>query len=55
MITNEKAIETAKRLQEFCDGNKECDSCIFHNVAGYCEVDYPTSWDLDEIGDDKDV
>ena len=49
-----KAIQKAKELQEFCD-SESCISCVFENKEGYCEIGYPTSWDLDELGDDEDV
>ena len=48
------ALQSAKDLQEYCD-SQMCIECMFENSAGYCEIGYPTSWDFDEIGDDKDV
>lgn len=55
MKNSEKlAVNNAKQLQEFCD-SESCISCVFENKEGYCEIGYPTSWDLDELGDDKDV
>lgn len=55
MKTSEKlAIKNAKQLQEFCD-SESCTTCVFSIPGGHCELNFPTTWDLEQFGDDKNV
>ena len=50
MLTNEDAIECAKKLKSYCKG-KNCDCCPFYDVYNDCllELERPRTWDLEYL------
>ena len=49
MMTNEQAVEYAKRLKEFCGEQKDCDRCPFVDAISCVVSDgIPLEWTLDD-------
>lgn len=47
-------ITSLKKLQEICNKQADCDSCVFHNNFSECcllNESLPGYWDLESVGD----
>lgn len=51
MYDEKKIIELAKIIESYCT-DKSCEGCVFAIHNGYCELNHPHTWDLDELGVD---
>lgn len=55
MKNSEKlAVKSAKELQAFCDA-ESCKTCIFAIPGGHCELNFPTTWDLEQFEENNNV